>query len=88
MKPWFVRWRRYPVSIILHILGWGAPAGALLATEQWPAGVIMLVGFGVYEIASGVRHLTEEGHMDTIGLDCVDAVIGAIPAYIITELVI
>lgn len=87
MKPWFVRWRRYPVSILLHICIWGALPGALLTTPAWAAGVVMLFGFAIYEIASGVRHLLEDGHMDTIGLDCVDAVVGAVPAIVLLELV-
>ena len=88
MKPWFVRWKQYPLSVALHIGGWGAPAGALLATDYWPAGVIMLAGFCVYELASGVRHAINDGHMDTLGLDCVDAVVGAVPAYIIARAVL
>ena len=85
MKPWFIRWKKYPISILMHIVLWGGIGGALLATDYWPAGVIMLAGFVIYEVASGVRHLTEDGHMDTIGLDCVDAVVGAVPAFIITS---
>ena len=88
MKPWFVRWRQYPVSVALHICGWGMVGGALLASPWWPAGIIMLVGFVVYELASGVRHAINDKHMDTLGLDCVDAVVGAVPAYIVASLVL
>ena len=88
-KPtWFNRWRRYPASIIGHIAGWGVPAGILLATPYWPAGVILLTTFALYELASGVRHWANEGHMDTAGLDCVDACVGAIPAYLLTSILL
>ena len=84
---WFSRWRKYPVSILLHIFGWGVPAGILLGTAGLePAGIIMLVGFALYELASGARHYANDGHMDTAGLDTVDAVVGAVPAYCITHL--
>ena len=82
MKPWFIRWKQYPVSVLLHIMGWGATSGALVASEFWPAGVAMLAIFVVYELASGVRHAINDKHMDTLGLDCVDAVVGFVPAYI------
>ena len=89
MKPWFTRWRNYPVSICLHIAGWGAPGGALLALpDYWPAGIIMLAGFVIYELASGVRHAINDKHMDTLGLDCVDAVVGAVPAFIIVRTIV
>ena len=85
---WFGRWREYPLSILGHICGWGMPAGVLLATDWWPAGVVMLGGFALYELASGVRHWVNDGHMDTAGLDCVDAVVGAVPAYCAAKLVL
>ena len=86
MSPWFARWRAYPVSILLHIFGWGVVGGALLATDDyWPAGVVVLCGFVLYELASGVRHWANEGHMDTAGLDIVDAVVGAVPAFIVAK---
>lgn len=87
MKSWFHRWRRYPGSIAMHIGIWGAGGGALLALPLvWPAGIIVLVGYCAYEICSGVRHLTEDGHMDTIGLDIVDAVVGSVPAFIAVKI--
>ena len=89
MRPWFRRWRDYPASVAMHILGWGAPIGFLLAhPDGIPLGMLMAFGFAVYEIASGVRHLTESGHMDTIGLDFVDAVVGAVPVYAATKILL
>ena len=82
MKPWFDRWKKYPRSVLLHILGWGVVGGALTASEFWPAGVLMVSIFVVYELASGVRHAINDGHMDTLGLDCVDVAVGFVPAYI------
>ena len=82
MGPWFRRFKSYPMSILMHIFGWGAVGGAFLALPNyWPVGVIMLIGFVIYELASGVRHAFNDRRMDTVGLDCVDAVVGAVPAY-------
>ena len=89
MKPWFNRWRKYPASILMHIFGWGAPIGVLLAhPDGVPLGMLMAFGFAIYQVASGVRHALNDGRMDTAGLDFTDAVIGAVPAYIITKILL
>ena len=85
---WFSRWRSYPWSCAGHVAFWGALPGAMMALGCYAPAMVMLVGFAYYEAGSGYRKAVNHGKTDTVGLDFVDAVVGFVPAWFVTEAVL
>ena len=81
---WFSRWRSYGWSCAGHVLFWGAAPGVMMALGLYAPAVVMLAGFAYYEAGSGYRKAVNDGKTDTVGLDFVDAVVGFVPAYLLT----
>ena len=73
MKPWFARFRRYPGSVLGHI-AWGAVAG-LVASRDPVSGAVLLSGGYAYQFGSAWRK-SEQGRIDTVGLDAFDYPVG------------
>ena len=70
MIPWLKRFRGYPLQCLGHI-AWGILAGYVGGVD----GLALLLGGWAYQFGSGWRKL-EEGHIDTVGLDCFDYALG------------
>ena len=70
------------MSCVLHILQ-GVGIGALAATGHWPMAFIWLAGYLAYQGLSFARKVNATGRGDTAGLDSYDAVVGALPAYLL-----
>ena len=70
MKPWFSRFRHYPLSVLGHI-AWGVGAGWVGGVD----GAVLFSGGLAYQFGSGWRKYSR-GDIDTVGMDAFDYAVG------------
>ena len=74
MKAWLARWKRYPGSCLGHH-AWAFPWGVVGAWDP-ATGLTMGLGAGwAYQFGSAWRK-SEQGRIDTVGLDAFDYPVG------------
>ena len=79
---WFNRWQAYGWSVAGHIAQ-GAAGGLFLGLGHPVPCILMAAFFIVYQLGSGARKYINEGHVDTMGLDSFDWLVGFVPAYLL-----